>query len=91
MTAPVIETVYRCRIDWEVDNDFRQTPLRSERIADYAAQICETAGVELSDTAAGPCWNAYFVLESDNRENVLRAARQISAHIVKFRGGKILV
>lgn len=84
MKLPEIETIYRVTIAYYVESD------SDELVSKKGFTIASELDIHLSDSGNGPCWNAYFVAQSETREKVEAFTRQICRYIKRFKNGKIL-
>ena len=71
-----IETIFRCRIDWDGDCD------TDDKITNKAHSL-SSGTVQCDTTSAGPCWNAYVVFEGSERKAVAKAAAALKAKLLE--------
>jgi len=81
---PIIEQVFRCRIDYDVEHDHVIT------ISDKAHKWARASDVHCTTVGGGPAWNAYLILESSDSDTVLKVATKVESYIKRFRGARIL-
>jgi hypothetical protein len=82
------ECIYRGRIDWE-SNDPEH--LVDEEIIKFALSLRKEE-VDVITTGAGPCWNAYVILESKEAAQVDFLGKTIEIFIKKQgKKAKLLV
>lgn len=85
-----VEKIFRCRVDYDVENDHTDVEMAIEKIMTKALGWAHEAGVEAESTNAGPAWNAYLVFEGQSESAVRKVAQKVERYIERFRGGKIL-
>lgn len=87
----VVERLFRCRIDYEVETDYSkpQTQDPLTKISKKAHDWASAANVEITDNTGGPCWNAYFTFEGPDESAVREVAEKVERFIKRFRGAKI--
>ena len=81
-----IEVVYRIKIFYEMV-DSKQVTMVENKVFEWGYKVDDVKVV--SDTG-GACWGPYFILEGNNKANVLRFARKIESYIRRFKGFRIL-
>ena len=69
-----VETVYRVRVDYDGPSE-RETGFTAA--VDRAARAKRHARVHVDDSNGGPCWNGYYVIESESRAAVVRFAERV--------------
>lgn len=83
MIKPLIETVYQCRIKF--DSSVLE---KSEQIIEFIEKKCGL-DIDLNDQSEY-CWYYRFVLESENKSKLTKAANSIYAYINRFKNVSIL-
>ena len=84
-----VETVYRCRIDFNIPTEdwSRTTPI--ERVTAYASATAQTQDVRCTWSEGGPCWNAYLTFEASSLEAVTCVVKLTERYIRRFKGAEI--
>jgi len=77
--------------DWYPNYEGNLVRLRVLSLSDGMWRVCvwgnDDTGMEID---AGPCWNYYMILESEDKEKVTKIANCICNYIRKFKGVSIL-
>ena len=84
-----VDTVYRARIEYDVpDEPLRRGDLSPlERVSRFGHRL-HSSLTELcvTENGAGPCWNAYWIIEGSDHKAVEDAARKLCGYIRRFKG-----
>lgn len=81
--------VYRVRLDFDYDSD--DWLVSFDKLVDKLHKWADENSVEYNSNTGGPCWHAYFVLESQSKESVELVANMTANFILKQKGGKVLL
>ena len=77
-----LQKVYRIRIDYGMANDESE-----EKVSNLAYSLARKNDLlYINETNGGPCWNAYFIIESEKEHLTRNAAVRLINYIKRFKG-----
>lgn len=83
---PTIEKIFRCRIEYELEND---SSGEENEIHEKAFELGSAADLEVEATSAGPSWSASILIEGKTESKTRKVAEKIERFIRSFEGAKI--
>lgn len=99
MDAFIVETIYRVRLDWTFDAPATDATDAELKLVAYVGQLRGMfAGKEIPpqdhvrfrNDGDGPAWNAYLILEGQNKKQVTKAAQAFLTRARRFKGFSLL-